>query len=118
MTLVCLGFRRAGILKNSITMEHYHDLGKWLFALTAFYTYMAFSQYLLIWYANIPEETIWYRHRIGGKLAGRQPGDAVHPLYHSVFHAAVPAGEAEPDDDRGVWRCGVWWSNTSICTGS
>ncbi len=69
VTLICLGFRRAGILKNSITPEHYHDLGKWLFALTAFYTYMAFSQYLLIWYANLPEETIWYRHRsVGGWL--------------------------------------------------
>jgi hypothetical protein len=69
LTLICLGFRRAGILKNSITKEHYHDLGKWLFALTAFYTYMAFSQYLLIWYANLPEETIWYRHRsVGGWL--------------------------------------------------
>ena len=70
VTLICLGFRRAGILKNSITPEHYHDLGKWLFALTAFYTYMAFSQYLLIWYANLPEETIWYRHRsVGSWLA-------------------------------------------------
>jgi hypothetical protein len=69
VTLICLGFRRAGILKNSITPEHYHDLGKWMFALTAFYTYMAFSQYLLIWYANLPEETIWYRHRsVGGWL--------------------------------------------------
>jgi hypothetical protein len=66
VTLICLGFRQAGILKNSITKEHYHDLGKWLFALTAFYTYMAFSQYLLIWYANLPEETIWYRHRMEG----------------------------------------------------
>jgi hypothetical protein len=66
VTLICLGFRRAGILKNSITPEHYHDLGKWLFALTAFYTYMAFSQYLLIWYANLPEETIWYRNRMVG----------------------------------------------------
>jgi len=66
VTLICLGFRRAGILKNSITKEHYHDLGKWLFALTAFYTYIAFSQYLLIWYANLPEETIWYRHRMVG----------------------------------------------------
>jgi len=66
VTLVSLGFRRAGILKNSITMEHYHDLGKWMFALTAFYTYIAFSQYLLIWYANLPEETIWYRHRMAG----------------------------------------------------
>ncbi|HLH40064.1 MAG TPA: hypothetical protein VKX39_13025 [Bryobacteraceae bacterium] len=66
VTLVALGFRRAGVLKNSITIEHYHDLGKWMFALTAFYTYIAFSQYLLIWYANIPEETVWYRHRIAG----------------------------------------------------
>jgi hypothetical protein len=56
-TLICLGFRRAGILKDTITVEHYHDLGKWLFALTAFYTYIAFAQYLLIWYANLPEET-------------------------------------------------------------
>jgi hypothetical protein len=66
VTLVALGFRRNGILTHSITLEHYHDLGKWLFALTAFYTYIAFSQYILIWYANIPEETQWYRHRIGG----------------------------------------------------
>jgi hypothetical protein len=66
VTLICLGFRRAGILKNSITPEHYHDLGKWLFALTAFYTYMGFSQYLLIWYANLPDETIFYRTRMVG----------------------------------------------------
>src|SRR5665213_407993 len=66
LTLVCLGFRRAGILKNSITPEHYHDLGKWLLCMTAFYTYVAFAQYFLIWYANIPEETIWYRHRMVG----------------------------------------------------
>ncbi len=70
VTLIALGFRRAGILKNSITKEHYHDLGKWMFALTAFYTYMAFSQYLLIWYANLPEETIWYRHRSVGSWLG------------------------------------------------
>jgi hypothetical protein len=66
VTLVALGFRKAGLLTKSITMEHYHDLGKWMFALTAFYTYIAFSQYLLIWYANLPEETIWYRNRSAG----------------------------------------------------
>jgi len=70
VTLICLRFRRAGILKKSITPEHYHDLGKWMFALTAFYTYMAFSQYLLIWYANLPEETVWYRHRSVGSRLG------------------------------------------------
>ena len=66
VTLVALAFRRAGILKNSITVEHYHDLGKWLLAMTAFYTYVAFAQYFLIWYSNLPEETIWYRHRMVG----------------------------------------------------
>ena len=66
VTLVCLAFRRAGILKNSITQEHYHDLGKWLLCMTAFYTYVAFAQYFLIWYSNIPEETVWYRHRMVG----------------------------------------------------
>jgi hypothetical protein len=66
VTLVCLGFRRAGLLTNSINVEHYHDLGKWLFALTAFYTYIAFAQYLLIWYANLPEETSFFRARMEG----------------------------------------------------
>ncbi len=66
ITLICLGFRRAGVLTNSITTEHYHDLGKWMFSMTAFYAYIAFSQYLLIWYANLPEETIWFRNRMEG----------------------------------------------------
>jgi hypothetical protein len=66
MILICLAFRKAGVLDKEINIEHYHDLGKWLFAMTCFYTYMAFSQYLLIWYANIPDETQFYRHRMPG----------------------------------------------------
>jgi hypothetical protein len=66
LTLIALGMRRAGVLTNSITEEHYHDLGKWMFALTMFWAYIAFSQYILIWYANIPEETIFFRNRMVG----------------------------------------------------
>lgn len=66
LVLICLAFRRAGILTGYITAEHYHDLGKWLFALVVFWAYIAFSQYLLYWYANIPEETIWFKHRLEG----------------------------------------------------
>ena len=66
VTLVALGFRRSGVLANTITMEHYHDLGKWLFALTCFYTYMGVSQFLLIWFADLPEETIFFRNRAVG----------------------------------------------------
>lgn len=66
ITLIALGFRRIGILSKTINEEHYHDLGKWMFALTIFWAYIAFSQYLLIWYANIPEETIFFKHRMQG----------------------------------------------------
>jgi hypothetical protein len=69
LTLICLGLRRAGYLRNAIHVEHYHDLGKWQFALTIFWAYIAFSQYLLIWYANIPEETIWFKHRLENNWA-------------------------------------------------
>lgn len=63
MILIMLYLHRNGILTNVITVEHYNDLGKLLFAFTIFWGYMAFSQYFLIWYANIPEETIYFAHR-------------------------------------------------------
>ena len=63
ITLLAIIFRGRGILANEITVEHYHDLGKLLFTFTVFWGYIAFSQYFLIWYANIPEETVWYQHR-------------------------------------------------------
>jgi len=66
MALVLLSFRKNGILAHTVQEEHYHDLGKWLFALTCFYAYIATSQYILIWYADLPEETIFYRMRTEG----------------------------------------------------
>lgn len=66
MTLIAVLFRRNGMLVRAINIEHYHDLGKWMFALTAFWGYIGFSQYMLYWYGNIPEETIWYKHRLEG----------------------------------------------------
>lgn len=55
--------RGQGVLADKITVEHYHDLAKLLFAFTVFWTYIAFSQYFLIWYGNIPEETAWFHER-------------------------------------------------------
>lgn len=66
LVLIGLFLRRKGILNEVITIEHYHDMAKLMFAFTIFWGYMAFSQYFLIWYANIPEETIWYAHRWDG----------------------------------------------------
>ena len=52
--------RMGGLLRQSVTVEHYHDLGKLLFAFVFFWGYIAFSQFMLIWYANIPETTYWF----------------------------------------------------------
>lgn len=60
------GLQSRGVLDGAVTVEHYHDLGKFLFAFTVFWAYIAFSQYMLIWYANIPEETQWYLKRQTG----------------------------------------------------
>jgi len=49
--------------EGAITQEHYHDVGKLMWAFMLFWTYTNFSQYMLIWYANLPEETVWYAHR-------------------------------------------------------
>lgn len=65
-TLISILLAKQGVLQDVITREHYHDLGKLLFGFVIFWGYMAFSQYFLIWYANIPEETIWYLHRWEG----------------------------------------------------
>ena len=49
-----------------VTKEHLHDLGKFMFAFSIFWTYLWFSQFMLIWYANIPEETIYFKQRLQG----------------------------------------------------
>ncbi|MFL5274701.1 MAG: hypothetical protein ACJ79E_21810, partial [Anaeromyxobacteraceae bacterium] len=63
--------------------NHYHALGKWLLAFVSFWAYMAFSQYLLIWIANLPEEVPWYVVRNRG-------GWAVLGGFLVVFHFVVP----------------------------
>ncbi|RYZ79243.1 MAG: hypothetical protein EOP04_28150 [Proteobacteria bacterium] len=46
--------------------NHLHDLGKFMFAFTVFWAYIAFCQFMLIWYANLPEETMYFMHRMEG----------------------------------------------------
>ncbi|MBN4049608.1 hypothetical protein JYT36_00100 [Bacteroidales bacterium AH-315-N07] len=62
ITLIVISLKKQGYL-SVITDEHLHDLGKFVFAFTIFWCYLWFSQFMLIWYANIPEETIYFHQR-------------------------------------------------------
>jgi len=63
IAVIAVLLRRAGKLEGLVTSEHSHDLGKLVFAFTVFWAYISFSQYFLIWYSNIPEETAWFYNR-------------------------------------------------------
>lgn len=57
---------KKGWLRGLVSEDHLHDLGKFLKGFTVFMAYIGFSQFILIWYANLPEETIFYLARSNG----------------------------------------------------
>ena len=61
--IIAVWLKRRGALRGIITDDHLHDLGKLLLAFTTFWAYIWFSEYMLIWYANIPEETVHFVRR-------------------------------------------------------
>lgn len=63
ITLIVASLKDAGYLKM-VNSNHLHDLGKFVFAFSIFWTYIWFSQFMLIYYANIPEETVYFIQRI------------------------------------------------------
>jgi hypothetical protein len=68
---------------HHMNLEHFHSLGKFLLAFTSFWAYVAFSQFMLIWIANIPEEVPWYILRIHG-------GWRFVAAFLALFHFLVP----------------------------
>ncbi len=86
--------QRGGFLTRSIHVEHYHDMGKFLFGFTFFWGYIAFSQYMLLWYANIPETVGWLERRgattsIPGLMISRPDGTEVFNYYAIVLLALL-----------------------------
>ncbi|MDZ4847303.1 MAG: quinol:cytochrome C oxidoreductase [Chitinophagales bacterium] len=74
ITLVVLYLKKNGYL-HQVNEEHYHNLGMFMFGFSVFWAYLWFSQYMLIWYANIPEETVYFYTRLHGK-----------PLFKFLFY--------------------------------
>jgi hypothetical protein len=84
-------------LKSAIHANHIHSMGKYLFAFTAFWAYIAFSQYLLIWIANLPEEVPWYlvRTDTGWKGVG---------IFLALFQFLLPFIILMPRERKRSWR--------------
>ena len=63
LAILSLALRRAMGLDGLLSSKQLHDLGKLMFGFTVFWGYLMWSQFLVIWYGNIPEETyfVWYR---------------------------------------------------------
>jgi len=92
LTFTLIRLQDQGYLNGIVSKEHYHDLGKYLFAFTVFYCYIAGAQFYFIWYSNLPEETIWYLHRWVGtwKVASVLLifGKFMVPFFTLVFRAS------------------------------
>jgi hypothetical protein len=105
LSIIAVGMRRAGLLDTVITAEHLHDIGKLLFAFTAFWAYIGFSQFFLIWYANLPEETIWYKARLEGSWKSVS-------IFMMVGHFGIPffylMGRAVKRRDLTLAIGGAW----------
>jgi len=67
ITLMVISLKDSGYF-DFINHSVIHDLGKFIFAFSVFWTYLWFSQYLLIYYAHIPEETIYYVERVKSEV--------------------------------------------------
>ncbi|MBT9139288.1 MAG: hypothetical protein DDT31_01872 [Syntrophomonadaceae bacterium] len=84
MTITIIYLRENGYLK-AVNENHLHDLGKFLFAFSIFWTYIWFSQFLLIYYANIPEETIYFNERLHGYDGVYAPLIVMNLIINFVF---------------------------------
>ncbi|MEM6777584.1 MAG: hypothetical protein AAF670_07990 [Planctomycetota bacterium] len=83
IALLSFVLQKQGAMRDEVTVEHYHDLGKLIFGFICFWGYIAFSQYMLIWYGNIPEETHWYFVRSIGSWTAL-------PIVLMVLHWGLP----------------------------
>jgi hypothetical protein len=78
MALGVLGLIRRKRLPD-VQPKHFYNLGTLGLAFTVFYAYIGFAQYMLIWYANLPEEVVWFKHRIEGAW---YPVAMLLPIFH------------------------------------
>jgi len=99
-TLAVLSLKGQGRLQG-IRFDHLYNLGGFLFGFTVFWAYIAFAQYMLMWYANLPEEVVWYQAHLGGLWLGVA-------LLLALLHFFVPFFALVPRDAKGDMKRLRW----------
>ncbi|MEZ4728558.1 MAG: hypothetical protein R3E79_15600 [Caldilineaceae bacterium] len=104
------------VLAQFMTDQHFNDLGNFLLATTLFWMYIAFSQFLIIWSGNLPEEVVSVYSSAGGRLGVGGPLPAALPLCSALCCALICPAQATPNDWR-PWPAFSWWPTWSISIG-
>ncbi len=105
IALLSFILQKQGAMRDEVTVEHYHDLGKLIHGFICFWAYIAFSQYMLIWYANIPEETDWFFTRYPGFSESFGPIS----IALMVLHFGIPfLGIMSRHVRRRPWAVAFW----------
>jgi hypothetical protein len=84
MTLIIIELKNAGYLQK-VNDNHIHDMGKFVFAFSIFWTYVWFAQFILYWYANIPEEIVWFNERMFFNRGTYAPLFVINLIMNFVF---------------------------------
>lgn len=91
LTLMLIGIQKfGGRLRESVTTEHFHDIGKLLKGFTLFWAYISFSQYMLLWYGAIPEEIIWWEAHGASTAIGKSNAWSYVLVLLIICHFAIP----------------------------
>jgi hypothetical protein len=100
-TVIAVILSRYEPMKRILNIDHLHDYGKWMLTFTMVWAYFSFSQWVIMWAGNLPEEIIWYRMRLHG-------GWQYFGLFLTIFNFFVPfiillSAQIKKEKGRIVW---------------
>ncbi|TGN11951.1 hypothetical protein [Leptospira ilyithenensis] len=103
--LVIAILKKNGFYGGAVNENHYHDIAKFLLGMTTFWAYVGFSQFMLIWYANIPEETFFYEMRLTG---GWGYSTLLLPFVKFVIPFLLLLNRPNKRDLDFLWKMAIW----------
>lgn len=103
--LVIYLLKKHGFYGEAVNDNHIHDIGKFLLGITTFWAYVGFSQFMLIWYANIPEETFFYEMRMTG---GWGYATLALPFIKFVIPFLLLLNRPNKRDINFLWKLALW----------